>query len=170
MDAAVDLEMNHVTDAEVRDELIRECRERDGRDLRIWRLATCFAASDVGDEEGFVSAIDWIRFNCHMTSNGAADLIAVGRNLERMPETDRAVSRGEIGFAHAKAMARTAAAIGTRFDEAPLLEKARENSPGKFYYIGNHYRHAADRKALTAYTTELVETRDAGVRAAQNRP
>ncbi|HLQ14397.1 MAG TPA: hypothetical protein VK256_00865, partial [Candidatus Eisenbacteria bacterium] len=79
MDAAVDLEMNHVTDAEVRDELIRECRERDGRDLRISRLATRFAASDVWDEEGFVSAIDWIRFNCHMTSNAAADLIAVGK-------------------------------------------------------------------------------------------
>jgi hypothetical protein len=30
MDATVDIEMN-MTDAEVRDELIRECRERDGR-------------------------------------------------------------------------------------------------------------------------------------------
>ncbi len=168
MDAAVDLEMNHVTDAEVRDELIRECRERDGRDLRISRLATRFAASDVWDEEGFVSAIDWIRFNCHMTSNAAADLIAVGKNLERMPETDRAVSRGEIGFAHAKAMARTAAAIGTTFDEAPLLEKARENSPGKFYYICNHYRHAADRKGFEAEQTELVENRRLWVRSCEN--
>jgi len=168
MDAAVDLEMNHVTDAEVRDELIRECRERDGRDLRISRLATRFAASDVWDEEGFVSAIDWIRFNCHMTSNAAADLIAVGKNLERMPETDRAVSQGEIGFAHAKAMARTAAAIGTTFDEAPLLEKARENSPGKFYYICNHYRHAADRKGFEAEQTELVENRRLWVRSCEN--
>src|SRR5258708_20938818 len=154
MDAAVDLEMNHVTDAEVRDELIRECRERDGRDLRISRLATRFASSDVWDEEGFVSAIDWIRFNCHMTSNAAADLIAVGKNLERMPETDRAVSRGEIGFAHATAMPRTAAAIRTSFDEAPLLEKPREDSPRKFYYICNHYRQAADRQGLHADHTD----------------
>ena len=168
MDAAVDIEMNHMTDAEVRDELIRECRERDGRDLRISRLATRFAASDVWDEEGFVSAIDWIRFNCHMTSNAAADLIAVGKNLERMPETDVALSRGEIGFAHAKAMARTAAAIGATFEEAPLLEKARENSPGKFYYICNHYRHAADRKGFEAEQTELVENRRLWVRNCEN--
>ena len=168
MDAAVDIEMNHMTDAEVRDELIRECRERDGRDLRISRLATRFAASDVWDEEGFVSAIDWIRFNCHMTSNAAADLIAVGKNLERMPETDVALSRGEIGFAHAKAMARTAAAIGATFKEAPLLEKARENSPGKFYYICNHYRHAADRKGFEAEQTELVENRRLWVRNCEN--
>jgi hypothetical protein len=168
MDATADLEMNQMTDAEVRDELIRECREKDGRDMRISRLATRFAASEVWDEEGFVSAIDWIRFNCHMTSNAAADLIAVGKNLERMPETDRAVWRGEIGFAHAKAMARTAAAIGTTFDEAPLLEKARENSPGKFYYICNHYRHAADRKGFEAEQTELVENRRLWVTTCDN--
>src|SRR5260370_9575593 len=168
MDATVDLEMNDTTDAEVRDELIRECRERDGRDMRISRLATRFEACDVWDEEGFGSGIEWIRFNCHMTSNAAADLIAVGKNLERMPETDSAVSRGEIGFAHAKAMARTAAAIGTTFDEAPLLEKARENSPGKFYYICNHDRHAADRKGVEAEQTELVENRRLWVRSCEN--
>jgi hypothetical protein len=168
MDATADLEMNQMTDAEVRDELIRECRERDGRDMRISRLATRFAASDVWDDEGFVSAIDWIRFNCHMTSNAAADLIAVGKNLPRMPETDVAVSRGEIGFAHAKAMARTAAAIGATFEEGPLLEKARENSPGKFYYICNHYRHAADRKGFEAEQTELVENRRLWVTSCEN--
>ena len=40
-----------------------------------------------------------------------------------------------------------------------LLEKARENSPGKFYYICNHYRHAADRKGYEAEQAELVENR-----------
>ena len=156
---AVDIDFAKMTDAEVREELIRECHERDLRDLRISRLATRFAGTDIWDEEGFVSAIDWIRFNCNMTSNSAADVIAVGKNIPLMPETVQAVSRGEIGFAHVKAMARTASAVGTEFDEAPLLEKARENSPGKFYYICNHYRHAADRKGFEAEQTELVENR-----------
>ncbi|GAC1668470.1 MAG: hypothetical protein PVS2B1_26140 [Candidatus Dormibacteraceae bacterium] len=61
-----------MTDAVVREELIRECRERDARDLRIAQLAARFASSETWDDEGFVSAIDWIRFNCHMTSGAAS--------------------------------------------------------------------------------------------------
>jgi hypothetical protein len=40
-----------------------------------------------------------------------------------------------------------------------LLEKARESSPGKFYYICHHYRHAAERKGFEADQAELVENR-----------
>jgi hypothetical protein len=157
--AALDIDIANMTEAEVAKELIRECHERDVRDLRIAALAARFASGSVWDDDGSNSAIDWIRFNCNITSNAAADLIAVGKNLERMPGTVDCVSRGEIGFAHAKAMARTADAVRTKFDEAPLLEKARENSPGKFYYICNHYRHAADRKGYEAEQADLVENR-----------
>jgi hypothetical protein len=76
-----------------------------------------------------------------------------------MPESAQAVSQGEIGYAHAKAMARTANAVGAKFAEAPLLEKARENSAGKFYYICNHYRHAANCKGFEAEQADLVENR-----------
>ena len=67
--------------------------------------------------------------------------------------------RGEIGFAHLKDMARTADAVGSKFDETKLLEKARENSPGKFHYICHHYRHAVDRKRFEAEQAELMEIR-----------
>jgi hypothetical protein len=56
-------------------------------------------------------------------------------------------------------MVRTANAVGTKFDEALLLAKARENSPGKFYYLCNHYRHSADRKGYEAEQADLVENR-----------
>ncbi len=141
------------------EELRQVLYERDLLDLRASRLAARYAATKHYDDEGYASAIDWIRFNCHLTSNAAADLIAVGRNLERMPESVQAVSEGEIGFAHLKAMARTANALGAKFEESLLLEKARENSPGKFYYICNHYRHAADRKGFEAEQAQLVEDR-----------
>jgi hypothetical protein len=127
--------------------------------LSFAQEAAEFAATDAWDEDGSATAIDWLRFNCHLTSNAAADLIAVGKNLQRMPESAQAVCNGEIGYAHAKAMARTANAVGAQFDEGLLLEKARENSPGKFYYICNHYRHAADRKGFEAEQAELVENR-----------
>jgi hypothetical protein len=147
------------TDVDLAKELIRKCRERDLLDLEIAGLAAQFAEDDVWDQDGSNSAIDWIRFNCHMTSNAAADSIAVGKNLWRMPESVQAVAEGEIGYAHTKAMARTANALGTKFHEEPLLEKARENSPGKFYYICNNYRHAADREGYEAEQSELVENR-----------
>src|SRR3979411_912201 len=127
--------------------------------LQAARLAAQFAATEEYDDQGFATPIDWIRLKCHLTSNVAADLIAVGKNLERMPGSRQAVSNSEIGFAHVKAMARTAIAVGTKFVEAPLLEKARESSPGKFYYICKHYRHAADRNGFEAEQAELVENR-----------
>jgi hypothetical protein len=141
------------------DELRHELHEIDLHLLRAADLAARYAATNHYDVAGYTSPIDSIRFNCHLTSNAAADLIAVGRNLERMPESVQAVSQGQIGYAHVKAMARTAHAVGSKFDEAHLLEKARESSPGKFFYICSHYRHAADRKGFEAEQADLVENR-----------
>jgi hypothetical protein len=145
--------------SELAEELRREVHECHQSQLRASRLAARFAATNESDEQGFASPIEWIRFNCHLTSNGAADLIAVGENLERLPETAQAVADGEIGYPHLKAMARTANAVGANFNEAKLLPKAKENSAGKFYYICDHYRHSADPKGYEAEQTELVENR-----------
>src|ERR1700694_4039791 len=74
-------------------------------DLQIMSLAQDaaeLAATDAWDEDGSATAIDWIRFNGHMTSNAAADLIAVGKNLQRMPESHQAVYQGEIGYAQSR--------------------------------------------------------------------
>ena len=141
------------------EELKQELHEVDVHLLRAADLAARYAATNHYDVAGYVSPIDSIRFNCHLTSQVAADLIAVGENLERMPESVQAVNQGEIGFAHLKAMARTADAVKDKFNEAHLLEKARESSPGKFYYICHHYRHAADRRGFEAEQAEQVENR-----------
>ena len=130
------------------EELRLELHEVDLKLLHAADLAARYAVTKHYDEQGYASAIDSIRLNCHLTGNAAADLIAVGKNLQRMPESAQAVAQGEIGYAHVKAMARTANAVGPKFDEAPLLEKARENSAGKFYYLCNHYRHAPTARAL----------------------
>jgi Domain of unknown function (DUF222)/HNH endonuclease len=127
--------------------------------LRAFQAAARFAATNEYDRQGHASPIDWIRFNCHQTSTVAADLIAVGQKLKRVPESTQAVSNGEIGFAHLKAMVRTANAVGAKFDESVLLAKARENSPGKFYYLCNHYRHSAERKGYEGEQADMVENR-----------
>ncbi len=127
--------------------------------LQAAGAAARFAATNEYDRQGYASPIDWIRFTCHQTSTVAADLIAVGTRMERVPESTQAVTNGEIGFAHLKAMVRTANAVGSRFDEPLLLAKARESSPGKFYYLCNHYRHSAERKGYEGEQADMVENR-----------
>jgi hypothetical protein len=141
------------------EELLREIRQGHLSQLRAAQLAARFADTDESDADGFVSPIEWIRVNGHLTSVAAADLIAVGENLERLPQTVQAVRDDEIGFSHLKTMARTANFIGGGFDEVKLLPKARDNSAGKFYYICDHYRHSLDPKAYEAEQTERVENR-----------
>src|ERR1700716_2888569 len=149
----------YLTNDERRERLRQKAYVIDLQILSFAQEAAEFAATDAWDEDCSASAIDWLRFNCHLTSTVAADRIAVGESLQRMPESVQAMVQGEIGFTHMKEMARTADAVGNVFEEHALLEKARENSPGKFHYICNHYRHAADRKGYEAEQAELVENR-----------
>src|ERR1700730_6078576 len=149
----------HLTNDERLERLREKAHVIDMLTLSFSCEAAEFAATDAWEEDGSASAIDWIRFNCHLTTVAAADRIAVGESLQGMPRSVEAALNGEIGFAHLKAMARTADAVGDRFDESGLLEKARENSPGKFHFICQHYRHAADRKGYEAEQNELVEKR-----------
>jgi hypothetical protein len=143
----------------IRERLIQRRRVIDLQELAFAREAAEFAAGDAWDEDGSVSAIDWIRFNCHMTAGAAANAVAVGQALPRLPESHQAVVDCEIGFAHLAVMARTAEALGERFDEKVLIEKAKESSPGKFFYICHHARHAADPKTYAAKQAEQVEQR-----------
>jgi uncharacterized protein with PhoU and TrkA domain len=77
----------------IAEELKQVLHQRDLLDLRASHLAVRYAATKHYDDAGYASAIDSIRFNCHLTSNAAADLIAVGKNLERMPESVQALSQ-----------------------------------------------------------------------------
>jgi hypothetical protein len=142
-----------------RERLLQRRRVIDLQEIAFAREAADFAASDAWDEDGSVSANDWLRFHCHMNAGAAANSIAVGEMLEQLPESHQAVVDGEIGFAHLATMARTAEALDDRFDEKVLVEKARENSPGKFFYICHHARHAGDPKRYAAEQAEQVEQR-----------
>jgi len=112
-------------------ELISTQRQIDALQLKQARLAAQFAAGEEWDGEGFASAIDWIRFNCHVTSSVAANYVAVGKAA--LSETVRELGAGRLGFAHLIVMTRTAQAVGPRFDEAALLPIALESSPSKFH-------------------------------------
>jgi hypothetical protein len=157
--AQATIEIEQLSDDELAETFIRACRVRDQQSLFVAHLAAEMAKRDKYDEDGFVSPIDWMRFNGHMTAGAAANSVAVGEAVHRMPESMEAMAEGEIGFAHLTVMARTAEALGDRFDESVLVKKARENSPGKFHYICTHYRHAADPKRYAEEEAEQVQQR-----------
>jgi len=154
--AAVEAE---VSSEELRERMIRKRKAIDLMELSFAEDAARFAATDDYDELGFVSAIDWIRFNCHMTSGAAADRVAVGKTMNRLPRSVEALAQGEIGLAHVTVMARTAEALRDRFDERALIEFARENSPGKFHFFCRHARHAADPDEYAAEEADQVHER-----------
>ena len=122
------------------------------------RLAAEFVKTDFWDYEGSATPYDWIRFNCHLTSNTVGDRVTVGERMAELSESTKAVEAREIGFTHLVVMARTADAVGERFDEAHL-QKARQNSPGKFRHICDHYRHAAEPDAYAAEQFQKYEAR-----------
>ncbi len=157
--APATIDVTQLSDEQLVQELTHEFHVRDVRDLYIASLAAEFARRDKYDDDGFVSPIDWIRFNCHVTSGAAANSVAVGEAMGKMPESIHAVHEGEIGYSHMTVMARTAEALGDRFDEKVLIEKARDNSPGKFHYICTHYRHAADPQRYAEEEAEQVQQR-----------
>jgi uncharacterized protein DUF222/HNH endonuclease len=145
-------------------ELIRLRHSIDQLELKFSAKAAAFAATNAYDAWGFVTPIDWIRINCHMTGPAAADRVAVGEQLAKMPQSAAAMKAGEIGFSHLTVMSRTAAALSQSatagpFDESPLLAQARENTVGKFHHICLHARHAADPKGVASEQAELVENR-----------
>src|SRR5260370_16624821 len=72
----------------------------DSLELEFAQTAAEFARTDEYDEQGSISPIDWIRHTCHMTSTSAAACLAVGKNLERLPESVQALKSRVRGFAH----------------------------------------------------------------------
>ncbi len=142
---------------EIAYQLITLRRVIDQLELKFSRLAAEFVQTDFSVDEGSASPYDWIRFNCHMTSNAAGDRVAVGERVSDMPESAQAMDDGEIGFAHLTVMARTANAVGQAFDETRLLKLARENSPGKFHYKCLHYRHSVSSNKYAEEQAELAE-------------
>jgi hypothetical protein len=157
--ATATIDIEQMSDDELAETFIRGCRVRDQHNLFLARVAAEMVKRNKYDDDGFVSAIDWIRFNGHMTAGAAANSVAVGESLHRMPDSVEAMAEGEIGYAHLTVMARTAEDLGDGFDERVLINKAKQNSPGKFHYICTHFRHAADPKRYADEEAERVQQR-----------
>jgi hypothetical protein len=145
--------------AELAQKLIESQHRIDLELLEQSRLVAEFVKTDYWDYEGSATPYDWIRINCHLNSNTVGDRATVGERMAELSASVKAVENREIGFNHLVTMARTAEAVGERFDEALLLKQARETSPGKFFHKCEHYRHASDPKSYADKQWEKYEQR-----------
>jgi len=69
-------EVRSVDGVEEAGELKQIFRQVDLLLMRASGVAARFAAKPYCEEQGYASAIEWIRVECHQTSTAAADLIA----------------------------------------------------------------------------------------------
>src|SRR5207237_581358 len=84
-------------DAELGSRLLELRLYIDQLELEFSQLAAEFEKSKHWERNGATSAIDWMRFHCHMMSNAAADRIAVGDRSDEMLESTQALRAGDIG-------------------------------------------------------------------------
>jgi hypothetical protein len=85
--------------------------------------------------DGFLGMVPWLRVNGKLSGGAAAERVETARQLKELPRTGEALARGEIGYQHAVAMARTAEHVGAahvRKAEARLLQAAETMDPGQF--------------------------------------
>ena len=147
------------TGPEMAEWLARRRVEMNQDELVFSLVAARFASTDEYEQQGFDSPIQWIKAACHMSGGAAADRVCVGEQLERLGKSAAAVGAGEIGFAHVAHIARTAARVGEKLDEARLLRHARKESVFKFHNTCLHAQHAADPKGFVDEEKEGVEAR-----------
>jgi hypothetical protein len=127
--------------------------------LEFAKVAAAFAETDEYDEQGFDSPISWIKANCHLPGGAAADRVCVGEQLDNLGASRMALGLGEIGFAHFALIARTAAKVGERLDEAKLVRHARKETVAKFRNTCLHAEHAADPKGVVEEEKQGFEAR-----------
>src|SRR5204863_4058186 len=62
--------------------------------------------------DGALSAVAWVRERCNLSGGAAAERVNIARQLETLPETQKAFASGEIGFQHVALIARAAENVG----------------------------------------------------------
>ncbi|HET9850003.1 MAG TPA: DUF222 domain-containing protein [Candidatus Dormibacteraeota bacterium] len=109
-----------------------------------------FEKSGAYKADGALGVVPWLRDKGKLNGGAAAERVEMARQLGSLPKTEEALARGEIGYQHAVAMARTAEHVGAaavRKGEAKLLEAAQAMDPGQFVTVAKNFEHQVDRDA-----------------------
>jgi uncharacterized protein DUF222/HNH endonuclease len=114
------------------------------------------------EADGALGMVDWMREHQKLSGGQAAQRVEVARQLEQLPRTEEALARGEIGYEHAVAMAKTASNVGAaevRKAEVRLLKQAETMDPGQFVTVAKSFEHQVDAEAALSEANRAHERR-----------
>jgi len=112
--------------------------------------------------DGFLGMVPWLRVKGKLSGGAAAERVEVAHQLKELPRTEEALARGQIGYQHAVAMARTAEHLGAaqvRKAEVTLLKAAETMDPGQFVGVAKNFEHRVDAQAALAEANRAHERR-----------
>jgi len=112
--------------------------------------------------DGALSVTAWLKWKCKLSGGAAAERVEIGKQLERLPKTEEAFARGQLGYQHVAVMARTAENLGAaavRGEEGSLLKSAQSMDPGQFMTVAKSFEHRVDAAAALAETNRAYQRR-----------
>jgi hypothetical protein len=118
--------------------------------------------------DGAVSLVDWLRWKTKLSGGAAMERVTIARQLEQLPQTQRAFASGDVGYQHVALLARTAEKVGAaavQGEETNLLKAAESMDPGRFSEVAKTFEYRIDHAAaLTeanrAYTRRYFHISD----------
>ena len=132
-------------------DVIKQSRQLiDGTEAASAEATRRFEKSGGYRSDGSLGIVPWLRANANLSGSAAAERAEVARQLSQLPRTGEALARGEIGYQHAVAMARSAEHIGAaavRRAEGSLLESAASLDPGQFVAAVKNFEHRVDAES-----------------------
>jgi hypothetical protein len=121
-----------------------------------------FEKSGAWAADGALNMVAWLKSNGNLSGGAAMERVAMGRQLEKLPETAQAFQRGDLGYQHVAILSRTAEKVGTgefKKEEASLLQAAQSMDPGKFAGVAKAFEFRVDQAAALAEANRAYSRR-----------
>src|SRR5207249_6734420 len=112
--------------------------------------------------DGALSVVAWLKWKCKLSGGAAAERVEIGKQLERLPKTEEAFARGDLGYQHVAVIARTAENVGAaaaRTEERILLKAALTMDPGQFTTVAKNFEHRVDAAGAVAEVNRAYQRR-----------
>ena len=112
--------------------------------------------------DGALSAVAWVRERCNLSAGAAAERVSVARQLETLPQIEKALAKGDVGYQHVALIARAAENVGSapvQKEENHLLKAAQTMDPGRFAAVAKGFEHRVDAAAALVEANHAYERR-----------
>src|SRR5947209_16437671 len=112
--------------------------------------------------DGALSLTAWLRWKCKLSGGAAMERVEVARQLEKLPQTEAAFAKGDVGYQHVAVLAHAAEHVGAaavRKEEGKLLQAAQTMDPGQFTTVAKNFEHRVDAAGALAEANRAYERR-----------